>query len=587
MIKFTLLTIKNFLSFGADPTTLLLDRPGTTLIIGQDLDNVANGIGANGVGKTVIINALAYGVYDRPVSNISKDNLVNNINKSHMEVIVEFEKDGNTYRIKRVRKSKNYAAGNFVELFENDVDITPDSVVNTNKLIEKIIGLPYELFVRIVVFSATHTPFLDLPIRSQSGANQTDIIEELFDLKTLSEKSDLLTEQRKEVEVELRQQKERIKILEQELERHDKQLESAKQRVIQYDQTTATEIEQLRKKLDRMQTVDVEGQQGLHEELIENILTLSEAENKLKKLLKELRDTTTDLNQAEKELTHLEDEKCPYCKQKYADTGKKIKETKKVISNSNDTIQQLNKSISKTEVLVDDGRVDQKYIEGQITIQKDELDALEGRQSEYERRLVELEQNVNPYLEPLEELEEVILDSIDYDKINALTERVEHMKFLYKLLTKKDSFVRKVLLNKNLPFLNQRLQKYLTNLGLLHQVEFTHEMTANITQFGRQMDFGNLSAGQRARVNIALSFAFRDVLQNLHERINICMLDEVLDVGLDGPGVTAAARMLKRKARDEKLSLYIISHRDEIDSAFDYTLTVQLCNGFSSILKEK
>ncbi|KKM90977.1 hypothetical protein LCGC14_1233120 [marine sediment metagenome] len=211
MIKFTRLTMKNFLSFGASPTTILLDRPGTTLIVGEDLDNVANGIGANGVGKTVIINALAYGVYDKPVSNISKDNLVNNINKSHMEVTVEFEKDGNTYRIKRVRKSKNYAAGNFVQLFENDIDITPDSVVNTNKLIEKIIGLPYELFVRIVVFSATHTPFLDLPIRSQSGANQTDIIEELFDLKTLSEKSELLTEQRKEVEVELRQQKERIK----------------------------------------------------------------------------------------------------------------------------------------------------------------------------------------------------------------------------------------------------------------------------------------------------------------------------------------------------------------------------------------
>ena len=587
MIKFTLLIIKNFLSFGADPTTLLLDRPGTTLIIGQDLDNVANGIGANGVGKTVIINALAYGVYDKPVSNISKDNLVNNINKSHMEVIVEFEKDGNIYRIKRVRKSKNYAAGNFVELFENDVDITPDSVVNTNKLIEKIIGLPYELFVRIVVFSATHTPFLDLPIRSQHGANQTDIIEELFDLKTLSEKSETLTEQRKEIEVELKQQKDRITILEQESFRHIKQLESAKQRVIQYDQTTATEIEQLRKKLDRMQTIDVEGQQGLHEELIENILTLSEAETQLESQLEELKDATSDLKGAEKELAHLEDEKCPYCKQKYADTGKKIKETKKVISDSNNTIQRLNKLVSKTEVLVEDGSVDQKEIEGQITIQKDELDALEGRKSEHERRHSELVSNVNPYLEPLAELEEVDLETIDYDKINTLVERVEHMKFLYKLLTKKDSFVRKVLLNKNLPFLNQRLQKYLTDLGLLHQVEFTHEMTANITQFGRQMDFGNLSAGQRARVNIALSFAFRDVLQNLHERINICMLDEVLDVGLDGPGVTAAARMLKRKAREEKLSLYIISHRDEIDSAFDYTMTVQLNSGFSTILKEK
>ena len=111
-------------------------------------------------------------------------------------------------------------------------------------------------------------------------------------------------------------------------------------------------------------------------------------------------------------------------------------------------------------------------------------------------------------------------------------------------------------------------------------------MTASITQFGRIMDFGNLSNGQRARVNLALSFAFRDVLQMLHNRINICMLDEVLDVGLDGPGVTAAARMLKRKARDEKLSLYIITHRDEIDSAFDHVITVQMHDGFSRIVEE-
>ena len=89
MIKFTYLSIRNFLSYGAEPTIIALERPGTTLILGEDLDNTSQGTGANGVGKTVVINALAYGVYDKPVSNISKDNLVNNINKKHMEVIVD------------------------------------------------------------------------------------------------------------------------------------------------------------------------------------------------------------------------------------------------------------------------------------------------------------------------------------------------------------------------------------------------------------------------------------------------------------------------------------------------------------------
>jgi DNA repair exonuclease SbcCD ATPase subunit len=108
-------------------------------------------------------------------------------------------------------------------------------------------------------------------------------------------------------------------------------------------------------------------------------------------------------------------------------------------------------------------------------------------------------------------------------------------------------------------------------------------MTATISQFGRVLDFGNLSAGQRARVNFALSLAFRDVLQNLHPKMNICMLDEILDTALDSLGVQAAAKLIKQKARDENLSMYVISHRDEIDSVFNNKMTIQMSNGFSSI----
>jgi DNA repair exonuclease SbcCD ATPase subunit len=123
-------------------------------------------------------------------------------------------------------------------------------------------------------------------------------------------------------------------------------------------------------------------------------------------------------------------------------------------------------------------------------------------------------------------------------------------------------------------------------LGLPHKVEFTHEMAARISRLDRELDFGNLSAGQRARVNFALALAFKDVRQNLHTKINVCMFDEVLDIGLDTLGVQAAARLLKRKARDEGLSLFIISHRDEIDRAFDNTITVQLSKGFSYIKED-
>lgn len=586
MIRFTTLTIKNFLSYGAEPTVIPLERPGTTLIVGEDLDNSAGGTGANGCGKTVIINALAYGVYDRPVSNISKDNLVNNINKKHMEVVVEFFKGEDHYLIRRVRKSKSYAAGNFVQFFENGKDITPDSVANTNALIQTTIGLPYELFVRIVVFSATNVPFLDLPVRSQTGPNQTDIIEELFDLKTLSHKASVLKEQAKEIDLLIASKQERNELLEQEKARHDKQLDSAHKRVEDWEKGRQRDIAQLQQKLERISGVDVEEQRELHDRLIEIDDELEQALVRQKELEREVKRVAKEKKNAENELKHLRDDKCPYCLQEYDSAADKITDNEKAIAQATDSLDTLGDQIGNIDELVEKWQTKREEVKAQVTVSNlQELMETKSKSAEYQRRIEELENSTNPFEDPLKELEEIELEEINYDEVDALIRKRDHMKFLLKLLTKKDSFVRRVLLNKTLPFLNQRLQHYLTSLGLAHQVEFTHEMTAKITEFGREMDFGNLSNGQRARVNIALSFAFRDVLQSLHQKINICMLDEVLDVGLDSVGVTSAARMIKRKARDENLSLYIISHRDEIDSAFDSVMTVQKREGFSRIFE--
>ena len=588
MIKFTSLTLKNFLSYGAVPTVFPLDKPGTTLILGEDLDNTESGAGANGVGKTVMINALVYAIYDKPISNISKDNLVNNINKKNMEVSISFILNGTTYTIKRFRKTKAGAAGNYVQLFEGDKDITPDSVGNTNRLIEKIIGIPYEIFVRVVAFSATLVPFLDLPVRSHYAANQTDIIEELFDLKTLSEKAIMLKEVIKDTESSLKTHTIRMDQLQQEIDRHDIQIESAKRRVDNWKVENIKEIDEIVKKLKKAERVDIRVEQALNVELTdinnelqEKIKNQCEFEVSLKQILKKKK-------QQEEELVHLSDERCPYCLQKYKDAEKAITDCKDKVEAYTSEINTLSIDLEVVDNEVEQLTVRYKSIREQITVSDvDELIEIKSKTSVYQNRLKELQQATNPYIDPLQELEDVNFDTVEMDKINELTTLIEHQKFLLKLLTKKDSFVRKTLLNKNIPFLNSRLQHYLSELGLPHTVEFTHEMTASISQFGRDMDFGNLSSGQRARVNLALSFAFRDVLQNRTDRINVCMLDEVLDVGLDTVGVQNAARLLKRKAREEGLSVFIISHRDEVDSAFDNKMVIQMEKGFSYVTGEE
>lgn len=584
MIVFKTITIRNFLSYGNVPTTIILDDPGTTLILGEDLDNTERGTSANGTGKTTLVNALCYSVYDKPLSNISKDNLVNNINKKNMEVVVEFIKDHKHYAIRRVRKAKAGAEGNFVQLFAEGKDITPDNVNSTNALIEQIVGIPYELFVRIVTFSATHVPFLDLPVRSPYAANQTDIIEELFDLKTLSYKADLLKEQIHQTEHSLETHLSRVQQLEKEHQRHSAQIDSAQKRVIAWEQENKKNIHELQEKLKKVEGIDIDHQQELHNEKGEIDRDLRESVSEQQGIEREAKKLTEIITKRKKELVHLRDQKCPYCLQQYADGQQKIQQCEQEVNDAVNSLQQIEPQLAAIDESIVLLTTRRKEVQQQISVSNiNELLDIKSKIAVYQQRLAQLQQQTNPYIELLRELQDIKLDPVNMDMINELKALVDHQKFLLKLLTKKDSFVRKALLNKNIPYLNQRLAYYLTNLGLPHTVEFTHEMTASISQFGRALDFGNLSNGQRARVNIALSFAFRDVLQSIHQHINVCMLDEVLDVGLDSVGVQAAAKMLKRKARDEKLSLFVISHRDEIDSAFDKKMIVQLHKGFSTI----
>jgi DNA repair exonuclease SbcCD ATPase subunit len=582
MIVFKTLQLRNFLSYGAAPTIINLDQPGTTLILGEDLDNTDRGAGANGVGKTVIINALVYALYDKPISNISKDNLVNNVNKKNMEVALEFVKGDNTYTIVRARKTKAGAAGNWVKLYINGVDKTPDSVGNTNKEIEDIIGLPFDLFVRIVAVSANHTPFLDLPVRHPTNANQTDIIEELFDLKQLSEKANMLKDEIKTMDQSVDIQQGRLDAVQRENDRHHKLIDSATRRVIAWQIGHDKDIEVVKQKLAKIADIDVENERAAFDEISDVDTAVRDTSNTVETIGSEVRKISKLIADSESELSHLDDGECPYCLQKYADTEVKVNNLKETVRVSTTMLEAMVTDLDDQKYNLNILKERQAELREIITVSSvDELYDIKGKMTGYEKQLRDLENATNPMLEQLDELEAVELEELDMSKINELKNIIDHQKFLLKLLTKKDSFVRKALLNKNIPFLNQRLAGYLMELGLPHTVEFSHEMTAEISQFGRPMDFGNLSNGQRARVNIALSFAFRDVLQSIHQRVNVCMLDEVLDVGLDAVGVQSAAKMLKSKAREEKLALYIISHRDEIDNAFDRTMTIQMSKGFS------
>jgi hypothetical protein len=245
-----------------------------------------------------------------------------------------------------------------------------------------------------------------------------------------------------------------------------------------------------------------------------------------------------------------------------------------------DGIEQNNVKLASLQFVLDSNRQELKFDSERQMIQKQsELDSL-NKQLRVEKT------RVNPHTESLNQMKAMKLPETKEKELDELVKLMEHQDFLVKLLTKKDSFIRKSLLQKNLPLLNTRLKIYLEKMGLPHKVSFMENMSAQIKQFDTELEYNQLSSGQKARINLALCFAFRDVLQYRHGNVNFCMLDECLDVGLGNTGVQLAAKLIKDIAEEQKLSLFVISHRDEASAMFSRRLEIQYKNGFSTITVE-
>ena len=158
----------------------------------------------------------------------------------------------------------------------------------------------------------------------------------------------------------------------------------------------------------------------------------------------------------------------------------------------------------------------------------------------------------------------------------------EHQDFLYKLLTNKDSFVRKRIIEQNLIFLNNRLGYYINQLGLPHDVMFQPDLEVSIQQLGQDLDFDNLSRGERNRLILSLSWAFRDVFESMNHPINFMAIDELIDSGMDSAGVDNALGVLKKTERERNKNILLISHKEELVGRVNNVLQVTKENGFTT-----
>jgi DNA repair exonuclease SbcCD ATPase subunit len=213
-----------------------------------------------------------------------------------------------------------------------------------------------------------------------------------------------------------------------------------------------------------------------------------------------------------------------------------------------------------------------------------EEDAIHHRSSlaTLQKQLEDKQHETDPYSEQIEDMQGQALQSVSYDTLNEFTRLQEHQDFLLKLLTSKDSFIRKKIIEQNLSYLNARLTHYLDRVGLPHTVIFQNDLTVSIEELGRELDFDNLSRGERNRLILSMSWAFRDVFESLYQPINLLFIDEMIDNGLDTQGVENALALLKHMSRERHKSIWLVSHRDELAGRVENILKVVKEGGFTS-----
>ena len=596
-INFDSITIKNFLSVGKDPVKLDLKR-GLNVITGINKDKEDR---RNGVGKSTIADAIHFAIFGETIRELSKDFIVNSINKKDTFVELSFSvnenNDVNRYKIiRKLKPTKCY-------LFVNDIDLTESTIPNTNKKIKSILNSSPEVFQNCVIMSLNTT----LPFMAQKKVEKRKFIEgilnlEIFSNMLLSARSEyndvqkkyesitkdfdhassihkLLTDQRDNIINTVAEQKDkiekRIKIIEEEIEENNSKIEpinkelfyKSKDKFTQITEKLAdistqlsniktkitrheTEIEFHNKKLQSIGTKDDTCPVCLH-----NITTndRDHIEREKDKLKKDISNCTNDI-----ESLHVQVDSITDLKKQNINAQNKLKEY-----------------INNVKVTNNNNKLAKKYVENLLKDKEKNVNDLQEVESkEASVQIQDLNFKIENKLKEVKELE-VSTDSIYKD-----LEILEVVKYILS-----EEGVKSFIVKKILDILNNRLLFYLQKMDancVCRFNEFFEEEIVN--EKGESCSYFNFSGAERKNIDLAILFTFMD-MRRLQGDVayNLVMFDELLDSSLDEKGVELVLNILKDRIENYNESIYIISHRKEsVKAATGDVIMLEKKNGITT-----
>ena len=567
------------MSVGAATQGIDFDRNDLTLVLGENLDLGGDG-SRNGTGKTTIINALSYALYGQALSNIRKDNLVNKTNGKNMLVSLDFLVNGQEYRIERGRKP------NVLKFYINNeaqtaTDEAQGDSRETQQAIERVMNMSHDMFKHVLALNTYTEPFLSL-----KANDQRTIIEQLLGITLLSERADAIKELNRQTKDAIQAEEFRIRAVQEANKRIEEQIESLRKRQRLWIAKRDEDVGKLEQAIADLEHIDIDAEVQAHRDLEAFHVkkkAIDDATRYIRQIDADDVKLTKILDKLKTEIGALDAHRCHSCGQDlHDDKQEELKQAKQALVQetalqllANDTQRQGHQdTIARIGVLGTAPSVFYDSLE-QALNHRNTVETLR-------KDLTARAADVDPYEEQISDMQGQALQTVSYDTLNELTRVQDHQDFLLKLLTSKDSFVRKKIIDQNLAYLNQRLTHYLDRIGLPHTVKFNNDLTVTIEELGRELDFDNLSRGERTRLILSMSWAFRDVWESLYYPINLLFIDELMDNGLDTQGVENGLSLLKKMSRERHKSIWLVSHKDELAGRVENILKVTKENGFTN-----
>ncbi len=569
MILFKSVTYKNFLATGNNPITILLDSTTTTLIVGQ-----------NGAGKSTIIEAIVFALFNKSFRKVNKNQLINSINEKDCVVEVTFQIGTTEWLVRRGMKPGIF------EIYKNgDLLDQQSSAVDQQKWFEQyVLKLNYKSFTQIVVLgSSTFVPFMQLP-----AASRREIIEDLLDIRIFSTMNVILKDKVKSSTEELKTYETDIAFLKEKAEmqsNHIKSLEKTAKKTITQKEDKVVELEDGIEVLN----TDIEQSNNHATQLLEEVTKFDGIDKKIKKFEKEITTNTNLITRTEKEESFfVENDVCPKCTQPITSDVKEkhILQSSKIINDTTQLVHQYKDQLKKANKLVKKQTEMNREVSDINWDIKSKLQAIKTTQKIISDIKGEIEELKNDNLDIDGEKEKLVEIGNQGLTIQKSIRDAKDTKRNYDVISSllKDGGIKSMIIRKYLPVMNQHINKYLQELDFY--VNFTLDEEFNESIKSRHRDdftYSSFSEGEKMRIDLALMFTWRSIAKLKNSaNTNLLILDEVFDSSLDVGGTDEFLRIIRGVSDDT--NIFIISHKgDVLLDKFDRVMKFDKVKNFSKM----